>query len=421
MILIKNVAAYDGKGLVSGDVALASGVVSAMGGRLDAVHGSDVIDGSGLVLGPGLVDMHVHFRDPGQTWKEDVATGTRSAAAGGFSAVVMMPNTDPPLDSGKVLDQVRDVVEETAVVDVGIAGCLTEGRSGATMAALDDLYDGGVRIFSDDGDSVADAGLLSRIMAYLADFPGAVIAQHSEEASIAGGGHMHEGEISQRVGITGLPASAEEVVVARDLILSAKAGCHYHAQHISTSGSVQLIRRAKEQGLNVTAEVTPHHLTLTDAECAGLDPATKMYPPLRSPKDVEALIEALRDGTIDAVATDHAPHSLDEKDVPFEEAPRGVIGLETAVPLALAALGGDVVRLFERMSIAPARIAGLADHGHAVAVGAPANLVLIDPHEAWTPLSFESKSSNSPFLGRELKGRPRATFVGGKVVYGGDR
>jgi len=395
--------------------------VAAMADSLDAKPGSEVIDGSALVLGPAFVDMHVHFRDPGQTWKEDMATGTRSAAAGGFSAVVVMPNTDPPVDTAKVLDEVRAAVDKSAVVEVGVAGCLTEGRSGATMAAFDDLYEGGVRIFTDDGDSVADAGLLSRIMSYLADYPGALVAQHSEDVSIAGGGHMHDGRVAQRLGITGLPATAEEVVIARDIILSASSGCHYHAQHISTAGSVELIRRAKDAGLRVTSEVTPHHLTLSEVACVDLDPNTKMYPPLRSETDVVALIDGLKDGTIDAVATDHAPHQTAEKEVPFEEAPRGVIGLETALPLTLAALQGDLVRLFETMSMTPARIAGFAEHGQPVAVGAPANLVLLDPHERWTPQSFESKSSNTPFLGMPLVGRARATFVQGKLVTGGDQ
>lgn len=421
MTVIKNVTAYTGDALWVGDVAIESGVVSAMSAQIDALPESDVIDGSGLVLGPGLVDIHVHFREPGQTWKEDIASGTAAAAAGGFSAVVMMPNTDPPIASAKTLQQVRDVIKEDAIVEVAVAGCLTEGRSGRTMAAFDDLHEAGVRIFSDDGDSVGDAGLLSRIMTYLSDFPGAVVAQHGEDASITSGGHMNEGAVSHLLGIKGLPASAEEIVIARDIILSARDGCHYHAQHISTAGSVELISRAKEEGLNVTAEVTPHHLTLTDDECADLDPATKMYPPLRLARDVDALIEGLRSGIIDAVATDHAPHTAVEKDVPFEEAPRGVIGLETALPLTLAALNGDLPLLFERMSVAPSRIAGLTNHGHPVGVGVPANLVLIDPKERWTPWSFASKSSNSPFMGKDLTGRVQVTFVDGRVVYGGRR
>jgi dihydroorotase len=261
---------------------------------------------------------------------------------------------------------------------------------------------------------------MRRIMTYLSDFPGAIVAQHSEDKSIAGGGHLNEGAVSQLLGINGLPAVAEEVVIARDLVLAAETGARYHAQHISTKGSVELIRRAKEAGLPVTAEVTPHHLALSEDACQRLDPNTKMYPPLRSPDDVEAVRAALAAGEIDVVATDHAPHLPAEKDVPFEQAPRGIIGLETAFPLVLQGLDGDLEAVFRRMSIGPAAIAGIDRHGRFVEKGSPANLVLVDPFSSWTVSKFESKSSNSPLVGHVLQGKVIATIFEGDLVHGRD-
>jgi dihydroorotase len=328
-----------------------------------------------------------------------------------------MPNTDPPTDNGKTVVDLVNRGVEIGIVDVVAAGALTRGREGLEMADFDSMYEAGVRMFTDDGDSVADAGLLRRIMAYLRDLPGARVAQHSEDTTLTRNGHMNDGPVAASHGIGGIPAVAEDVIVARDLALAADTGARLHIQHVSTSGSVEQIKRAKQSGLSVTCEVTPHHLGLDESAVDNLDPNFKMYPPLRSVEDREALLGALRDGTVDAVATDHAPHSMSEKDAPFEEAPRGVIGLETSAAVSWAAMNGSADLFFERMSAAPARIAGLERHGQPVEAGSVANLVLFDPDRSWQPTSFFSKSSNSPFLGATLTGMVMATIHDGSLVY----
>jgi dihydroorotase len=420
MIVVKGARTLTSSGWRTCDVAIEAERVVSVG---DVVPGPDdvAIDGSGKVLGPGFVDLHTHLRDPGQTWKEDMVTGTRSAARGGFTAVLAMPNTEPSVDSGEMVRRGVGRAKDVGVVDVGFSGALSMGRAGKEMAHLDEMYDMGVRIFTDDGDTLADGGLLRRIMFYLSDRSDAVIAQHAEDRDVAGSGHMHEGAISQTLGVVGLPASAEVAVIARDLALVAETGARYHVQHLSTVGGVTLVRRAKEEGFRVTAEVTPHHLMLSDNDLGSLDTNMKMYPPLRSPADREALVAALRDGVIDAIATDHAPHTPGEKDVPFEVAPRGVIGLETAFPAALAALEGDLDLVFDRMSTTPARIGAFEAHGQPVAEGSPANLVLLDTDQTWVAGEFASRSKNSPFSGQELKGRVVATIVNGGLVHGGAR
>jgi dihydroorotase len=288
------------------------------------------------------------------------------------------------------------------------------------MAGFDAMYEAGVRVFSDDGDAVPEAGLLRRVMAYLRDLPGALVAEHAEDRSIAGEGHMHEGMVSSRLGIAGLPGLAEDVIVARDIAIAADTGAALHIQHVSTMRSVELIRGAREAGVSVTAEVTPHHLALDESSVDGLDSNLKMYPPLRGADDQAALRSALREGVIDAVATDHAPHAPAEKAVPFEEAPRGVIGLETAAAVVASyALGDDQRTFFDRMSVAPARIAGLDRQGRELEPGSPANLVLFDPRRRWVPVSFVSKSQNSPFAGVELTGRVLATIYEGRISYEG--
>jgi dihydroorotase len=379
-----------------------------------------VIDARGAWLGPGLVDLHVHFREPGQTWKEDLGSGAAAAAAGGFTAVLTMPNTDPPIDNGPRAAAAVARAAEIGSVQVAVAGSLTRGREGREMSDLDAMYRAGLRIFTDDGDAVPDAGLLGRIMARLGGLPGALVAEHAEDRDLAGDGHLNEGPMSALHGVRGLPAAAEDVIVARDLALARASGARLHIQHVSTRTAVDLIREAKSAGVAVTAEVTPHHLALDDRALADLDPNLKMYPPLRAEADRAAVQVGLREGVIDAVATDHAPHAVAEKDVPFEEAPRGVIGLETAAPVVAAALGGDQAGFFERMSIAPARIAGLPRQGAAVEPGAPANLVLFDPERRWVPRSFASRSANSPFWGKELVGRVLATIHDGLISYEGD-
>jgi dihydroorotase len=420
MIVVSGARTLTSDGWQTCDVAVDGETVVAVG-EVAPGPGDVVINGAGKVLGPGFVDLHTHLRDPGQTWKEDMETGTRSAARGGFTAVLAMPNTEPAVDTGEMVRRCLDRAAESGVVEVGFSGALSMGRSGEEMAHLDEMYAEGVRVFTDDGDTLADGGLLRRIMLYLSDRSDAVVAQHAEDRDIAGTGHMHEGARSQTLGLVGLPGSAEVAVIARDLALVAETGARYHVQHISTAGGVALVRRAKGEGLNVTAEVTPHHLMLSEDNLDTLDPNLKMYPPLRSAADREALVAGLRDGVIDAIATDHAPHTASEKDVPFEVAPRGVIGLETAFPAALAALDGDLDLVFARMSMAPARIGGFGAQGQAVSEGSPANLVLVDPDQSWVAGEFASRSQNSPFFGQELKGRVVATIVNGGLVYGGGK
>jgi len=404
-------------GPVAADVLVAEGTVTAVGPGLDPA-GAEVLDASGCWVGPGLVDLHVHLREPGEEWKEDIASGSAAAAAGGFTAVLAMPNTSPALDSGHLARFVTERGAAAGLVDVVPAGALTLGREGRQLSHLDELWEAGVRLFTDDGSSVADAGLLRAAMEHIAE-RGGVVAEHAEDAGLSRGGHLHEGTVSSRLGVDGIPALAEEVVVGRDLALVRLTGCRYHVQHVSTAGTVALVRAAKAAGLPVTAEVTPHHLTFTDEAAASLHPAYKMYPPLRTAEDVAALRAALADGTIDAVATDHAPHAEHEHEVPFEEAPRGVVGLETAVAAVLGAVpdGFGIGELFDRMSVRPARIAGLGRHGRPPAAGVPANLTVVDPSAGWTVSGFRSRAANSPWLGRTLRGRVRATIHEGKVTF----
>lgn len=412
-LVIRGGEVFTPRGMVHADVRIEGDLVVEVGTGL---RGDEVVDARGCWVGPGLVDLHCHLREPGQEWKEDISSGTRAAAAGGFTAVVAMPNTEPPIDRGHLARFVSERAEEEGRVAVVPAGCLTLGRKGTELAHLDELWRAGVRVFTDDGDTVTDSGVLRRAMEYLAEL-GGVVAQHAEDPGLSRGGHIHEGAVSARLGMAGIPAQAEEVVVARDLALVRMTGCRYHVQHVSTAGTVELVRRAKEEGLPVTAEVTPHHLYFDEEAVLSMNPDYKMYPPLRSAADVAALRAGLADGTIDAVATDHAPHAPFECEVPFEEAPRGVIGLETAVPAVLEATGLDAAELFDRMAVRPAAIAGLADQGRAVEPGIAANLVVIDPAAVWTVDGFVSKAENSPWRGRRLTGRVTATLYRGKVVW----
>ncbi len=414
-ILIRGGEVLTPEGLQVLDVLVEGDRVARLGEDLHA-PAADVVDATGCWVGPGFVDLHVHLREPGHEWKEDIASGTAAAAAGGFTLVVAMPNTDPPIDSGHLARFVTERARLVGHCEVRPAGCITLGRAGAYLAHLDELWDAGVRIFTDDGDGVADAGLLRHAMEYLAE-RGGVVAQHPEDPGLARDGHMHEGSVSARLGMAGLPALAEELMVARDLALVRETGTRYHVQHVSTRGTLRLIAEAKAEGLPVTAEVTPHHLTFDHSRVETMDPDYKMYPPLRTPEDVDALVAAVRDGTIDAVATDHAPHAAHEREVPFEEAPRGVIGLETAFAATLAAVGPDPQLLFERLSIAPARILGAERHGVPVQVGGPANLVVVDPTVVWTPTTFVSRAENSPWRGTELTGRPVATIHEGMLTH----
>ena len=416
MILIKGATVYRRAGLESGDVLVEGPVVKAVG-QVVPPNNCRIVEGDGLVIGPGLVDIHVHLRDPGQTWKEDLVSGSEAAAAGGFTAVVAMPNTDPATDSPMMVSVLRTRAEDNAPIQVEFAGAVTEGRRGQALADIEGMYEAGVRLFTDDGDPVAEASVLRKAMSLIAGLPGAVLADHPEDPNLSEGGHMYDGDLARSHGVPGMAAESEVRIIERDISMAEETGARLHVQHVSTARGVELIATAKEKGVLVTAEVTPHHLALTVGSLATLDANLKMYPPLREEGDRLALVDALRAGVIEAVATDHAPHSAAEKAVTFEEAPRGVIGLETSLPVALRALQGDLSLLFDRMSAAPARIAGLVSQGQPVEPGSSANLVVIDPHQNWATGRFASKSSNSPFAGKALRGRVKLTIHRGKVVY----
>jgi dihydroorotase len=412
LILIESGKVLTTSGWRDADVLIESGKVKEVGRGLRA---ETVVDASGCLVGPGLVDIHTHAREPGETWKEDVSSASMAAVRGGYTAMVTMPNTVPPADSPKVTGLIQEIGHRVGLVDVIPAGTLTVGRAGAAASDIEAMYESGVRMFTDDGDSVGDTDTLRGIMLRVAALPGAIVAQHAEDVSMTAGGQMHEGELSRRLGIGGLPAEAETSVVERDLRLVRETGASYHCQHVSSKMTVELIRDAKAEGLPVTAEVTPHHLSFDVSELDALDTNFKMYPPLRTDQDRAALVAALRDGTIDVVATDHAPHGADEKSRAFPDAPRGVIGLETAAAAVWAVLGEET-RLFEVMSIIPARTMGLGSQGLPIAPGNPANLVVFDPKAEWVADEFASKSANSPFLGSTMKGRVVATVHHGDVV-----
>ena len=416
MILLRGGDVLTDEGFQTVDVLIVNGEVADMGADLAPPDGADVVDATGCLVGPGFVDIHVHFREPGQTWKEDIETGSRAAAAGGFTAVVAMPNTEPTTDNPELVRLVRERGRQIGLVEVVPAAAITRGRLGTEVTDLETLHRAGVRVFSDDGDSLADDRTLYEVMARLAQLEGAVLSQHAEDAAQTRDGHMHQGELSRRLGLGGLPAEAETTIVERDLDLVVNTGVRYHCQHVSAAATVELIRQAKADGLAVTAEVTPHHLSFDVTYLNSLDSNFKMYPPLRESEDREALQWALTDGTIDAVATDHAPHAPSEKAVPFEDAPRGVIGLETAAAVAHGVIG-DRLRFFEVMSMAPARIAGIERHGHPIGIGRPGNIVVFDTDHSWTVEKFQSKSTNSPYLGRKLRGKAVATILSGRIVH----
>jgi dihydroorotase len=401
------------EGPVQADVLVQDGKVASIGfaGSVEA----ETIDCAGLTIGPGFVDLHAHLREPGQEWKEDIESGSAAAVAGGYTAIVAMPNTAPPTDAGHLARYVADRGRKVALCEVVPAGCITAGMQGERLAHLDELAAAGVTMFTDDGVTVMDAGLLRRAMDYLAG-RGGLVAQHAEDPGLSRDGQMHEGAVSSWLGMSGLPAAAESTIVARDLALVRLTGCRYHVQHVSAAETVALIASAKDEGLPVTAEVAPHHLSFDDERVRTGDSVYKMYPPLRADSDIAALRDGLENGVIDAVATDHAPHAAHEKDVPFEEAPRGVIGLETAFGAVRTFTGLEIVGVFDRMSIRPARIAGLENQGRWPAEGSPANLAVVDPDAAWSPSSFESKSKNSPFIGTELTGSVRYTMFNGDLV-----
>ncbi|HVL03622.1 MAG TPA: dihydroorotase, partial [Acidimicrobiales bacterium] len=381
-LLVRGGTVVDQTGTRRGDVLIDDGMIVAVGDDLERDGATRVLDAGGCLVAPGLVDLHAHLREPGQEEAETIETGARAAALGGYTAVVAMPNTDPPVDCASV---VRDVLElaQGAACAVHPAGAITTGRAGSRLAPLAEMAAMGVRLFTDDGTGVQDSLLMRRALGY-ASALGVTLAQHCEDERLAAGGHLHEGEWSSRLGIPGVPAEAEEMMVARDLALARLTGAPMHFLHLSTAGSMALVRSAKADGVAVTAEAAPHHFTLTAAATAGYDPVFKVNPPLRTDADVTAVRAGLSDGTIDAIATDHAPHPPEAKERPFDQAPPGMLGLETALALGLTELDLPVGRLLGLLSWQPARIAGLeADHGGPVDAGRPANLCVIDPGATW--------------------------------------
>jgi dihydroorotase len=398
------------------DLLVRDGAVAEVGRRLTA-RGATTIDAAGLVALPGLVDLHTHLREPGREDAETVESGSRAAALGGYTAVCAMANTSPVADTAGVVEQVWRLGREAGLVDVQPVGAVTVGLGGERLAELGAMAGSAarVRVFSDDGHCVADPRLMRRALEYVKAFDG-VIAQHAEEPRLTEGAQMHEGEVSTRLGLTGWPAVAEEAIIARDVLLAAHVGSRLHVCHVSTAGSVEVLRQAKTRGIRVTAEVTPHHLLLTDRRAETYDPVFKVNPPLRTAADVAALRSALDEGVIDAVATDHAPHAVEDKECEWAYARPGMLGLETALSVALDVFGPRWDLIAERMSRVPARVARLAGHGRDPAPGVPANLTLVDPAARRTvdPGDLASRSRNTPYAGMVLPGRVVATFLRGE-------
>lgn len=401
------------------DVLVRAGRLERVAEHIDDTD-AEAIDCSGLVVAPGLVDLHTHVREPGREDEETIASASAAAAAGGFTAICAMPNTDPVADSAAIVEKVWALGRDANVVEVVPAGALSKGQRGEKMADIGEMVrsPARVRLFTDDGRGIQNALFARRLMEYLRGFD-AIYAEHCEDEALAEGGHMHEGERSAALGLRGIPAEAEELMAARDIALARLTGCRLHLLHVSTAGTVELVRRAKAEGVRVTCEATPHHFSLTDAALEEYDPNAKVNPPLRTDADVAAIIAGLTDGTIDAIATDHAPHALEEKDVEFEYAPPGLVGLETALGLALTELVAPghvtLTQMIDLMSTTPAHILGLEDQGR-LAPGSGANLVVFDPAAPWTvdAAGFHSRSKNTPFDRRPLRGRVVHTFFRGR-------
>lgn len=405
------------RGLHRADVGISGSEIVVLEERLSPPRGAVVLDGAGCVVLPGFVDLHTHLREPGGEDAETVASGARAAALGGYTAIVAMPNTNPAIDSASIA---RDVLAlgDKACIDVAVAGAITLGRRGERLVDMAEMAEVGVRIFTDDGSGVQDASLMLAALRYAKSL-GVVIAQHCEVSDLAEGGLMHEGAWSSKLGLEGVPAEAEELMAARDIALAARTGARLHLLHISTAGTVGLVSGAKERGVAVTAEVTPHHLSLTDAALAGFDPLFKVNPPLRSDLDRAAVQQALRSGLIDAVATDHAPHPPQAKESSLAEAAFGMVGLETAFGVVWREVSDMGIEAVARaMSYAPAAIAGLGNHGRPVAPGSPANLAVVDLGESWMvdPAAMATLSSNTPYGGMRLQGRVRHTICNGSAV-----
>jgi len=402
------------------DLYLKDGKIEAVGRNIPSQPGAEVLDATGRVVAPGLIDLHVHLREPGFEHAETIATGALSAVAGGFTAVCAMPNTDPVTDSQATVGFVVRQSIRAGKARVYPIGAVSMGQRGEQLTEFGEMVQAGAVAVSDDGKPVKSSHLMRTALEYAKTF-GIPVADHCEDMSLAEGGAMHEGLVSARLGLKGIPSAAEEIMVARDIILAELTGGHVHLCHMSTRGSVELIRWAKSKGLRVTAEATPHHFTLTHERCEGYDTNAKMNPPLREAADRDAIRQALKDGTIDCIASDHAPHHYDTKEREFDDAPNGIVGLETALGLAIRELVEPGIlslpELLARMSTVPARIFGLA--GGTLAVGAPADVVVFDPARRWVVRREElhSRSANTPFLNETLVGQADLTLVGGRVAF----
>jgi dihydroorotase len=420
-LLLKNARVVDPAAGVDGayDVLVEDGRIARLASRIEASD-AKTLDLTGLCVCPGFIDMHVHLREPGQEWKETIATGTRAAAAGGFTGVACMPNTQPPIDSRSVVEFVLAQARQHGAVPVYPIGCVSKGQGGVELAEMGDMAIAGARGFSDDGKPVASAGLMRRALEYSRIFDLPVI-DHCEEPTLVAGGVVHEGEVATRLGLPGWPGVAEDVMVSRDILLAEYTGGAIHIAHMSTGRSAELVRRAKDAGVRVSCEVTPHHFALTDEAVAGYDTHAKMNPPLREESDRQALLAAIADGTVDAIASDHAPHNADEKCVEFSRAPFGIVGLETAVSLSLDRLvhGGVIglARLVELLASGPAAALRLKKGSLRVGDDADITILDLDRRVVVKPSAFESKSVNTPFGGWILRGGPVMTIVGGRIVH----
>lgn len=404
------------------DVLLVDGSVAEVGKGLSAGEDARVLECAGLVVTPGLIDVHVHLREPGNEHKETIASGARAAAAGGFTAICAMPNTDPPIDDPATVGFVAAEGRRAGAARVYPVGCISAGRQGERLALIGEMVEAGAVAVTDDGSPVMDSGLMRLALLYAQSF-GIPVADHPEDLTLSGKGHMNAGLVSTRLGLPGKPNAAEDIHIVRDLLLAELTGGHIHLQHVSTRFGVESIRQAKARGVHVTAEASPHHLILTEDAVEGYRTEAKMNPPLRAAEDRDAVRAGLADGTLDTIATDHAPHHYDEKEAAFTDAPNGIVGLETALGLILTHVVGegviDLPTMVERMSCQPARAFGLP--GGTLAQGSVADVTVFDPEAAWTvdPRRFLSRSRNTPFGGWELKGVVRYTLVGGRTVFEG--
>lgn len=403
-----------------GDILIKDGRVESASGKVGKVDDAEVIDCKDLIVSPGFIDVHCHLREPGREDVETIATGARAAAAGGFTAVCAMPNTDPVTDNQAAVGFIVRQSQRANAARVHVIGAISVGQKGETLAEFGEMVAAGAVAVSDDGKPVVSAQLMRTALEYARSF-GIPVIDHCEEPTLAHGGAMNEGIVSARLGLKGIPSEAEEIMVIRDILLARRTNGHVHLAHMSTIGSVELIRWGKERGINVTAEVCPHHISLTEERVVGYDTNAKMNPPLRTARDVEALRDAVKDGTIDMIATDHAPHHYDEKEREFADAPNGIIGLETALAVSVTNLveSGhiDFRTLVEKMSCAPAKLFGLP--GGTLSKGSVADVTVFDPKQEWTvdPSQFLTKGRNTPYTGMTLKGRAVCTIVGGNVVH----